>query len=95
MGAESLQEETAEMREAFTGHAKAFAEHFGSGGEVRLFFAPGRVNLMGAHLDYNGGPVMPTAIDRGTFLALRLRSDRKIRLASVHETSAEQPEVPT
>ena len=50
-----------------------------------MWFAPGRVNLMGAHLDYNGGPVMPTAIDRGTFLALRPRADGRIRLASTLE----------
>lgn len=51
----------------------------------RLFFAPGRVNLMGAHLDYNGGPVLPMAVDRGTFLALRERSDRRVVLASTLE----------
>ncbi len=52
---------------------------------VRLFFSPGRVNLMGAHLDYNGGPVMPTAIDRGTYLAVRPRSDHSLNLASTLE----------
>jgi galactokinase len=51
----------------------------------RLFFAPGRVNLMGAHLDYNAGPVLPMAVDRGTFLALRERSDRRVVLASTLE----------
>jgi galactokinase len=40
---------------------------------------------MGAHLDYNGGPVMPTTIDRGTWFAARLRSDRRVRLASTLE----------
>jgi galactokinase len=43
------------------------------------------VNLMGAHLDYNGGPVMPMAIDRGTFVALRAREDDRVRLASTLE----------
>ena len=37
---------------------------------------------MGAHLDYNGGPVMPMAIDRGTFIAIRPRADRQLTLAS-------------
>lgn len=66
-------------------HAAAFRARFGPDGALRLFFAPGRVNLMGAHLDYNGGPVMPTAIDRGTFIALRPRADRRLRLASSSE----------
>jgi galactokinase len=59
-----------------------FRERFGTGAGVRCFFAPGRVNLMGAHLDYNGGPVMPTAIDRGTFIAVRPRADGRVVLAS-------------
>jgi galactokinase len=42
---------------------------------------------MGAHLDYNGGPVMPTAIDRGTFLAIRERSDGRVRLASTLDST--------
>jgi galactokinase len=58
---------------------------FGRGEGVRLFFAPGRVNLMGAHLDYNGGPVMPMAIDRGTFLAERPRKDAVLSLHSTTE----------
>ncbi len=66
-------------------HAGAFRERFGGRGEPRLFFAPGRVNLMGAHLDYNGGPVMPTAIDRGTFVAVRERRDGRVALASTRE----------
>ncbi len=63
-------------------HALQFRRRFGDGDDVRIFFSPGRVNLMGAHLDYNGGPVMPTAIDRGTFIAVRERRDRRLRLAS-------------
>ncbi len=49
-----------------------FEEVFGEGQFPRVFFAPGRVNLMGAHLDYNGGPVMPMGIDRGTWVAARV-----------------------
>ncbi len=63
-------------------HSRAFLQAFGGGAAPRVFFAPGRVNLMGAHLDYNGGPVMPTAIDRGTFVAVRPRSDARVVLAS-------------
>jgi len=63
----------------------AFVRVHGGAAPERTFFAPGRVNLMGAHLDYNGGPVMPTAIDRGTLIAMRPRSDRKLVLASTVE----------
>jgi galactokinase len=63
-------------------HARGFEARFGDRGEPVLFFSPGRVNLMGAHLDYNGGPVMPTAIDRGTFIAARPTRAPTLRLAS-------------
>lgn len=42
---------------------------------IHAFFAPGRVNLIGEHVDYNGGPVMPAAIGMGTTLLVRKRSD--------------------
>ncbi len=74
-----------ELERSLLEHQAVFQRRFGAGGAARLWFSPGRVNLMGAHLDYNGGPVMPTAIDRGTFLALRPRSDGWIRLASTLE----------
>lgn len=63
-------------------HTAEFTRRFGAGAPARRFFAPGRVNLMGAHLDYNGGPVMPTSVDRGTLLATRARRDRRVRFAS-------------
>jgi len=63
-------------------HAAQLGSRFGPGPPPRLFFSPGRVNLMGAHLDYNGGPVMPTAVDRGTFIAVRASRVKKLRLAS-------------
>ncbi len=72
-------------RELSVDLARAFLDRFGGSGEPRVFFAPGRVNLMGAHLDYNGGPVMPTAIDRGTFAAFRARRDGRVSLASTRE----------
>ncbi|MFO1076744.1 MAG: galactokinase [Planctomycetota bacterium] len=61
---------------------RRFAAEFGGGG-ARTFFAPGRINLLGAHLDYNGGDVLPMAIDRGIFARARLRRDRRIRLVSL------------
>ena len=73
------------VRDALARHGDALLRRFGPGAPARLFFAPGRVNLLGAHLDYNGGPVLPTAIDRGTFVAARPRADRTVRIASTRE----------
>ncbi len=63
---------------------KAFEEKFGSDREVRYFFAPGRVNLIGEHTDYNGGHVFPCAISLGTYAAASKRDDRVIRFYSVN-----------
>lgn len=49
----------------------------------RLFRAPGRVNLIGEHTDYNGGFVFPAAIDRATYVAIAPRDDRRLRAASL------------
>lgn len=62
---------------------KSFEDYFGTGGEpVRLFFAPGRVNLIGEHTDYTGGYVFPATLQYGTWVAVRAREDRTFRLAS-------------
>jgi galactokinase len=58
-----------------------FATVFGNECED-VFFAPGRVNLIGEHTDYNGGNVFPCAIDRGTFALVKRRSDNKLRMYS-------------
>ncbi|MFT4844301.1 MAG: galactokinase, partial [Candidatus Azotimanducaceae bacterium] len=52
---------------------------------VRYFFAPGRINLVGAHLDYSGGDVMPMAVDRGIYAGVRPRNDGRIRLRSIDQ----------
>lgn len=51
---------------------------------VRLFHAPGRVNLIGEHIDYNGGYVFPCALEFGTYAAVRKRNDNILRLASLN-----------
>ncbi len=58
-------------------------ELFGNG-ETQEFFAPGRVNLIGEHIDYNGGYVFPCAINLGTFASIRKREDRSFRLYSLN-----------
>ncbi|HOH18067.1 MAG TPA: galactokinase family protein [Bacilli bacterium] len=47
-----------------------------------LFFAPGRVNLIGEHLDYNGGLVLPCAIDLGIYGVVAPRDDALVRCFS-------------
>ena len=54
----------------------------GSAEGARLFFAPGRVNLFGAHLDYSGGPVLPGTVDRGTLVVGRPRDDGRLTLGT-------------
>lgn len=61
---------------------KKFGEIFGEGGDVRSYFAPGRVNLIGEHTDYNGGHVFPCALTIGTYFIARKREDRKLRFYS-------------
>jgi len=62
---------------------RSFAGGPGSLRGARAAFAPGRANLLGAHLDYNGGPVLPVALDRGTGVVACLREDRRLRFASL------------
>lgn len=54
-----------------------------SGGMPRIFSAPGRVNVIGEHTDYNDGFVMPSAINFRTIVAIRPRTDRLIRVRSI------------
>lgn len=61
-----------------------FYEVFGQGGDVRSYFAPGRVNLIGEHTDYNGGHVFPCALTIGTYGIARKREDDKLRFYSVN-----------
>ncbi len=61
-----------------------FIEVFGPGGEITSYFAPGRVNLIGEHTDYNGGHVFPCALTIGTYAIARKNSSRNLCLYSVN-----------
>ncbi len=63
--------------------AEKFAERFGASPEL-WSRAPGRVDLMGSHTDYNLGYVMTMTIDRDTWIAARPRSDRKVAIYSLN-----------
>lgn len=57
-----------------------FYDVFGEGGELRYFESPGRVNLIGEHVDYCGGPVLPAALTMKTTIIARKREDNLLRL---------------
>jgi galactokinase len=59
-----------------------FVDRYGHSPE-QFFFCPGRVNLIGEHIDYNGGRVMPCAISLGTSLAIAKNNDKTLRFASL------------
>jgi len=65
-----------DIREEFEKHYHKLPEH--------IFFSPGRVNLIGEHIDYNGGKVMPCAISLGTYLAVARNRDKTLRFRSVN-----------
>lgn len=69
------------MKEHLARVQRGFAQTFGCEPEA-VFFAPGRVNLIGEHTDYNGGHVFPCAISLGTFAAAARRADGRVRLHS-------------
>ena len=63
---------------------KKFNEIYGDSAEAKVFFAPGRVNLIGEHTDYNGGHVFPCALTIGTYAVARKRNDRRLRFYSMN-----------
>ena len=64
---------------------KEFIEKYGNHKtKILIYFAPGRVNLIGEHTDYNGGYVFPCALNFGTYLVIRTNNTDHIRLATTN-----------
>ena len=77
-----------------------FRERFGDADGVVVAMAPGRVNLIGEYTDFNEGFVFPMTVDRGVYVAIRARPDRRVRVTSIRydefvEYDLEQFEPPT
>jgi len=80
------------VRQAFAAAYPADGPEGGDAGdgvpEVRVYAAPGRVNIIGEHTDYNAGLCLPIALPHRTYVALRPRADSVVRLASAQEPGA-------
>lgn len=63
---------------------KKFEELYGDADKAAVYFAPGRVNMIGEHTDYNGGHVFPCALTIGTYAAVKKRADRKLCFYSMN-----------
>ena len=63
---------------------KKFEEIYGTSEDAKVYFAPGRVNLIGEHTDYNGGHVLPCALTIGTYVVAKKRQDKKLRFYSMN-----------
>ena len=61
---------------------REFKKTFGDTKGIQIFNAPGRVNIIGEHTDYNGGYVLPVAINLSLLAAAKKRNDRKVYLKS-------------
>ncbi len=63
---------------------RKFDDLFGHGNEPQIFFAPGRVNLIGEHIDYNGGCVLPAALEIGITALVRPNSSSIVEMKSLY-----------
>ena len=59
-----------------------YENYYGKGEDLRYYFSPGRINVIGEHIDYNGGLVFPCAISLGTYACVSLREDNNLNLYS-------------
>ena len=73
---------------------EVFDQNYGDHDNVKVYFAPGRVNLIGEHTDYNGGHVFPCALTIGTYCAARTNNSKKLRFYSMNFESVGLIEVP-
>ncbi|MDD5688305.1 MAG: galactokinase [Elusimicrobia bacterium] len=72
------------MKNRIANLKKEFQKRFGKSGDIRIFSAPGRVNLIGEHTDYNGGYVLPIAIDRNVLVTATTNGENILRLQSLN-----------
>ncbi len=83
-------------KELIASLTETYAKTFGLTGKEKMLFSPGRINILGEHVDYNGGVVLPAAIDLGIYMIAAPREDHQVHLHSkafqeTHMTSSSNP----